>query len=924
MKGLDRDRQTRGHVVNVLTGIAVIATRAARLVPLLGLSLLTACGGGNWSGEANMVSVGGSVSGLTGAVVLRSGTGEQLTVTASGAFTFGLLVARDSAYSVTVATQPSGQYCTASAASGTATANVTSVRIECLSDVNIGGTVTGLTGTVILQNNGTDSLATASNGAFQFSAKVRAGGAYTVKVLSHPASQTCTVASGSGTATTHVSNVQVTCTTFALRALPEIYRTGKPINYGPYRAAGPGGGEMPTDAQVLEDLQLMESAGFNLVRLFGSDDVSDKILRLAAANATSLKFQLGIYLQGAFAPSCDDPVNRAQIARGILLANSYANVVTVSVGNETSFANNLPVSCLEEYVRTVRSQITQPVTADDDFSFYAGRAANRSLPDAVLRQVDFVAIHMYPLSNPAGWDWQQQAVPAGFDRAAAMMNAALDYSMEAYRAVSDYRYVGADGQLQQTGATRPIVVGETGWKAVQTNPASSIEAYAARPANAKWYYDLMRGWEGSSGGPATIFYFVAFDEAWKGIDDGWGVWDAARRARYALCGTPAGEPCNADLYTGAGYYGALPPASGSYAVLDFNTPGVTYSLTSFGGEYADLVTTGIPAGAPAGQVLRITRAAGSQCWAGTTVSVGEQASIGRLPFAENAKTLTARIYVPEAGMSVKMKVEQADNPAISAETDTVATAAGWQTLVFDFAATSPGTATLNVANTYNKLSLFPNFSCASGSSPATDEVFYVGPILFIGATGPSEPPIGPPSASSYTVLDFNTAGVTYGLTSFGGLDAQLSTSNVPAGGPTNQLVRMLRPAAAECYAGVTLWTGNSDSIATLPFSATAKRISLLLHSPVAGASIKLKAENATNPTLSVETDQVTAAGWQELVFDFSAPSPGTAALNTSIVYNKLTIFPSFSCGGAAPGAEQIFHLGPVTFLGAAAPAGPAL
>ncbi|MFZ9495101.1 MAG: hypothetical protein ACO27E_10635, partial [Burkholderiaceae bacterium] len=90
---------------------------------------------------------------------------------------------------------------------------------------------------------------------------------------------------------------------------------------------------------------------------------------------------------------------------------------------------------------------------------------------------------------------------------------------------------------------------------------------------------------------------------------------------------------------------------------------------------AELVTAGVPAGGPAGQVLRINRTAGSQCWAGTTISVGEQASIGRLPFADNARTMSVRMHVPQAGMSVKLKVEQADNPNVSVETDTVATAA---------------------------------------------------------------------------------------------------------------------------------------------------------------------------------------------------------------------------------------------------------
>lgn len=899
-----------------------------RLAPLALLLALAACGGSgkNWSGDKGFVSIGGTVTGLSGSLVLRNNGGDDLAVGANGNFTFKLSIANGSAYSVTVATQPTGQFCSVSNGTGTATSDISGVAVSCVSDVTVGGVITGLTGTVVLQNNGGNSLAAASNGSFQFTTRVQAGRPYSVTVLAHPDDQTCTVTNGAGTATANISNVAVTCTTFTLRPLPTAYGTLKAIAYGPYRAAGPAAAEMPTDAQILEDLRLMDQAGFRLIRLFGADAVSDKILRLAAASYPALKFQAGIYLQGASAPSCSDPVNDAQIAKGIELARTYTvNVITVSVGNETSFANNLPVSCLAGYIRTVRSQVTQPVTADDDYTFFAGRAANGSKPDTIVPLLDFVAIHTYPISNPNAWDWKQQGSAAGPARAAAMMNAAFEFAKSSYNAVRDYSYRNSAGASVTIGATRPIVVGETGWKATRTNAASEIEGYTAREPNAKWYFDLMRAWETGGTGPKAVFYFSAFDEAWKGNDDGWGVWKADRSARYALCGTAAGQPCNGDLYAGAGYFGALTPATGSYAILDFNTAGVTYTLAPFGGEQAELVTTGIPAGGPTGRVLRINRAAGSQCWAGTTMSVGDQLSVGRLPFAANATTVSIRMHVPVAGMSVKLKVEDATNPGVSVETDTVATAAGWQTLLFDFAQQSPGTAALDTGKRYNKISIFPNFSCATGSGPSADEVFHVGAITFNGANAPSEPPLGGSAGpSSYTVLDFNTAGVTYTLTPFGGLGAALQTAGVPAGGPGNQVAALVRPAAAECYAGVTMSVGNQLTIGALPFSATAKTVSVRVYSSAAGASIKLKVENAANGAVSVETDQVAAAGWQTLTFDFGAQSPGTPALNTSSVYNKISIFPSFSCGGPSPGVEQQFFVGPITFNGAGGPASPPL
>ena len=342
----------------------------------------------------------------------------------------------------------------------------------------------------------------------------------------------------------------------ALRPLPEIYTTGTAINYGPYRAGGPGSGEFPTDAQILEDLGLLQTAGYNLIRLFGADPLHERILQLAEADYPEMQFQQGLFLEGlagAAATNCDSALNDSQVATAIQLANAYPNVATVSVGNETSFFSAfMPLNCLEGYITEVRNSVAQPVTADDDYTFYAnffGRS-----PDEVLRRIDFVSIHTYPFINYQQWDWRQEAVPAGPLRAEAMMNASLAKTQQNYQAVYDYRYRTASGAIVTVGESLPIVIGETGWKWRQTAPTQEIETYAANPVNAKWYKDLMASWERSPGGPVTVVDFVALDEAWKLTDDGWGFWDALRQPNYALCGTPAGAACNVPAYEGAGYY----------------------------------------------------------------------------------------------------------------------------------------------------------------------------------------------------------------------------------------------------------------------------------------------------------------------------------------------------------------------------------
>ena len=90
----------------------------------------------NWFGgdvaAMSAYSVGGTVSGLTGTVVLQDNVGDNLSVTANGSFTFPTHLAGGAAYSVTVKTQPARQACAVSGGSGTVgTAKVTSVAVTC-------------------------------------------------------------------------------------------------------------------------------------------------------------------------------------------------------------------------------------------------------------------------------------------------------------------------------------------------------------------------------------------------------------------------------------------------------------------------------------------------------------------------------------------------------------------------------------------------------------------------------------------------------------------------------------------------------------------------------------------------------------------------------------------------------------------------
>ncbi|HKV24436.1 MAG TPA: kelch repeat-containing protein [Candidatus Acidoferrum sp.] len=170
-------------------------------------------GGGNTTGP---FTIGGTVTGMYGSgLILQNNGGDNLTVNANGTFTFKTAIANQKPYAVTVSTEPSNptQTCSVTNGTGSATANVTTVQVLCAApNATISVSVSGLTGTgLVVQNNANDSLTINANGTYQFKNTVT--GTYAVTVLTQPLNPTeiCTVANGSGTATTNAVTINVSC-----------------------------------------------------------------------------------------------------------------------------------------------------------------------------------------------------------------------------------------------------------------------------------------------------------------------------------------------------------------------------------------------------------------------------------------------------------------------------------------------------------------------------------------------------------------------------------------------------------------------------------------------------------------------------------------------------------------------------------------
>jgi hypothetical protein len=205
--------------------------RARNFYVLCCLSVLAACSNGRGSvdteqppsgGAQEGFTVSGTVAGLDGdGLVLQLNGANDLAVPNNGTFTFTAQLANAAAYSVTILTQPSGpsQTCTIGNGSGTiAAANVSNVAVTCATGAfALRGTVSGLAGTgLVLQNNGGDDLAIATNGEFSFPSPIASGATYAVTVKTQPSgpSQSCGVANGTGiVGAADVTNVTITCAT---------------------------------------------------------------------------------------------------------------------------------------------------------------------------------------------------------------------------------------------------------------------------------------------------------------------------------------------------------------------------------------------------------------------------------------------------------------------------------------------------------------------------------------------------------------------------------------------------------------------------------------------------------------------------------------------------------------------------------------
>jgi hypothetical protein len=146
--------------------------------------------------------------------------------------------------------------------------------------------------------------------------------------------------------------------------------------------------------------------------------------------------------------------------------------------------------------------------------------------------------------------------------------------------------------------------------------------------------------------------------------------------------------------------------------LDFESSTLPYNFISFGGANTVIATNSQSSGInTSAKVGALTKVNGSQVWAGSFIELTNPINFSVM------KKIKIKVWSPQSGIIVKMKLENLANANTNIEKDqTLTLANGWQELTFDFTG-------ISLTNTYQRLVVFFNFGVAgNGTTYLFDDI----------------------------------------------------------------------------------------------------------------------------------------------------------------------------------------------------------
>jgi exo-beta-1,3-glucanase (GH17 family) len=242
---------------------------------------------------------------------------------------------------------------------------------------------------------------------------------------------------------------------------------------------------IPSEQIALDLAQLATIS--DCVRTYSIENGLDQVPALAAK--AGLKVILGIWL------GSNRLKNLAQISTAVNLTKQYPGVITaVVVGNEVLLRGEMTTSDLAAIIRSVKSQITVPVTYADVWEYWL---RNREIYEAV----DFVTIHILPY-------WE-------------------DFPIRAKHAAGHVDAIRKRMAVAFPG--KEILIGETGWPSAGRMRDGALPSRTNQARVVSEILDLAKREN------FRVNLIEAYDQPWKRQLEGtvggyWGLFDSVQRA----------------------------------------------------------------------------------------------------------------------------------------------------------------------------------------------------------------------------------------------------------------------------------------------------------------------------------------------------------------------------------------------------------
>jgi exo-beta-1,3-glucanase (GH17 family) len=247
----------------------------------------------------------------------------------------------------------------------------------------------------------------------------------------------------------------------------------------------PEQGSRISEAQIRARLELIRPHT-RWVRSFSCTDGNEATPRLA--HALGLKTLVGAWL------GTDREKNEAELAAAIEVARAgHADIL--AVGNEVLLREDLPEAELIDYLRRAKAALPgTPVSYVDAYYLFVQHPR-------LVEACDLILANCYPF-----WEY-------------CALDHALAYMKEMY------------ARVERIAGGRPVIISETGWPSAGTPVGEAVPSVE----NALRYLLATLEWTGAEG--IDLFWFAAFDEAWKAGAEGdrgvtWGLWDQDGKPKH--------------------------------------------------------------------------------------------------------------------------------------------------------------------------------------------------------------------------------------------------------------------------------------------------------------------------------------------------------------------------------------------------------